>query len=370
MYFERTAIELPTVDWAATEPTIVREVLSAIEQLARPDRERVENDIDRVAAIADEPGQVALYSVTNARTRLDALRNANDRALWMFLSEPDAFRHAEEARFTDEHRRGRMWAGFVCASDLTVHRDGPALDAFKRGVRECFETENVHIDIFDRYRAAFDGSDFEIVQITVYSEGPTDDFLEFDRGELIRRPRRPVLEAALIYEPTLGVIEVVAKDREKRAALARSLAHALLGTEFRDQRIPLRQFDLSVLLRPFNFPTYPADAIESVRVNQLRLMPIDSAAERVTLECTRQSSVTIWDMARERFNVANPLSGGWIVTQAKLTIRFHPEAGARRGRTLPLTITMPHGCDLKDRTERERIVGNKYLRKWGILRDV
>jgi hypothetical protein len=370
MYFERTAIKLPTVDWAATEPTIVREVLSAIVQLARPDRERVENVIDRVAAIADEPGQVALYSVINARTQLDAMRNANDRALWMFLNEPDAFQRAEEARFTDDHRRGRMWAGFVCASDLTVRRDGPALDAFKRGVRECFDTENVHIDIFDRHRAEFDGSDCEIVQVTVYSEGPTDDSLEFDRGELIRQPRRPVLEAALTYEPAPGVVEVVAKDSEKREALVRSLAHVLLGTDFRDQRLPLRQYDLSVLLHAFNFSTDPADGIESVRVSQVRLMPIDSAAERVTLECTRQSSVTIWDMAHERFRAVNPLSGGWVVTQAKLIIRFHPNAGSRRGRTLPLTITMPHGCDLKDRTERERIVGNEYLRKWGILRDV
>ena len=118
------------------------------------------------------------------------------------------------------------------------------------------------------------------------------------------------------------------------------------------------------------FPTDPADGIESVRVNQIRLMPIDSVAERVTLECTRQSSVTIWDMDRERFHSANPLSDGWVVTQSKLTIRFHPRTGSRRGRTLPLTITMPHGCDLKDRTERERMVGNKYLRSWGILRDI
>jgi hypothetical protein len=99
-------------------------------------------------------------------------------------------------------------------------------------------------------------------------------------------------------------------------------------------------------------------------------MPIDSVGERATLECTRQTSRTIWEMARERFGGASPLLGCWVVTQAKLTIRFHPDAGARRGRTLPLTITMPHGCDLKDRTERERVVGNKYLRQWGILRDV
>jgi hypothetical protein len=288
----------------------------------------------------------------------------------MFLKEPDAFRHAEEVRFTDERRRGRMWDGFVCASGLTVHRDGTALDAFKRSARECFETENVHTDIFDRHRTAFDGTDFEIVQITEYSEGPRDDFLEFDDGELVRHPRRPVFEASLTYEPAPGVIEVVSKDREKREALVRMFARDLLATEFRQERIPLRRYDLSVLMRPFGFPTDPADGIESVRVNQLRLMPIDSAAERVTLECTRHSSKTIWEMASERFHSANPLSGGWIVTQAKLTIRFHPGGSSRRGRTLPLTITMPHGCDLKDRTERERLVGNKYLRNWGILRDV
>jgi hypothetical protein len=124
------------------------------------------------------------------------------------------------------------------------------------------------------------------------------------------------------------------------------------------------------LMRPHTFPTDPADGIDIVRVNQLRLMPIDSVAERLTLECRRQSSSTIWDMAREYFHTANPLAGGWIATQAKLTIKFHPDGTSRRGRTLPLTITMPHGCDLKDRTERERMVGNKYLRKWGVLRDI
>jgi hypothetical protein len=152
-------VDLPAVDWAATEPAIARDILSAFEELAKPEREHVENDIDRVATIADEPGQVALYSVTQARAQLDMLRNANDRALWMFLNEPDAFRHAEEVRFTDERRRGRMWDGFVCASGLNVHRDGTALNAFKCSARECFETENVHTDIFDRRRTAFNGTD-------------------------------------------------------------------------------------------------------------------------------------------------------------------------------------------------------------------
>jgi hypothetical protein len=175
----------------------------------------------------------------------------------MFVNEPDAFQRAEEVRFTDERRRGRMWDGFVCAPDLILHRDGAALDAFKQGIRECFETGNVQVDIFDRYRTAFDGADFKIVQITVYSEGPTDDSLEFERGELTRRPCRPVVEAALTYEPAPGVIEVVAKDREKREVLVRMLARDLRATEFREKRIPLRRYDLSISMRPFTFPTDP-----------------------------------------------------------------------------------------------------------------
>jgi hypothetical protein len=32
-----------------------------------------------------------------------------------------------------------------------------------------------------------------------------------------------------------------------------------------------------------------------------------------------------------------------------------------------VTITMPNGCDLKGKTDRERLIGDKYLRRWGLL---
>ena len=208
------------------------------------------------------------------------------------------------------------------------------------------------------------------MQIAIYREGLPDDFLAFDgAGALVRRARHPVYEAALTYEAAAGVIEVVASERESREEMVRMMARDLLGIDFQQERLPFREYDLSRLLSPYHFPTDPADGIEAVRVNQLRLKPIDSAAERVTLECMHGSVRTIWDMAHERFGGADPLLGGWIATQAKLTIRFRPSGEARRGRTLPLTVTMPHGCNLKDQTEREQMIGEKYLRRWGILRD-
>lgn len=369
-YFDHTNIPLnPAVNWDGSDD-VARPLLQAVDQMDDVARARVTNEAERVSAMADEAGLAAIYSVASAPDVLDGLQNAHARSLWTFLREPVAFRHAEEVRFTDERRRGRMWDGFMSEPDLAIRRDVASVEAFKAAVRDRFSSRNVHVDIFDRHRPMFEGDDCALVQASVYREGRLDDALEFVDGTLDRRPRRPVLEAALTYEPAVGAIEVVGPDRESREDLVRCFARDLLATEFRHERLPLRQFHLGVLLRPFEFPTDPEDGIEAVRVNHLRLMPLETVGERVTLECMRQSTRSIWRMAQERFGMTNPLSSGWVVTQAKLTIRFHPEAGARRGKTLPVTITMPHGSDLKDRTDRERIVGEKYLRRWGILRDV
>jgi hypothetical protein len=123
-------------------------------------------------------------------------------------------------------------------------------------------------------------------------------------------------------------------------------------------------------LHPQDFPTDPEDGIASVQVNDLRLDAVDSASERVTLECKRDPPYTIWQMANDRFGFSNPLLGGWQVSRAKFTITFHPEPDLCRGRRLPLTVRVPHACDLKDRTERERMIGEKYLQRWCLVKDV
>jgi len=362
-YFHHTGIELPTeIDWEAPEPEVVRVTLRAVDEMDDEARARIVNDAERVGALADDAGQTALYSVIDDRTVLDDLANGHAR------SEPIRFRHAEEVRYTDERRRGRSWDGFIGEPNLDLRRDEASIDAFKVALRERFASNNIHIDIFGRYRPTFDGEDCELVQIAIYREGLLDDFLAFDDGgALVRRARRPVFEAAMTYEPATGVIEVVANDRESREEMVRFMARDLLGIEFQSEKVPFRNYDLDVLLHPFSFPTDPEDGIESVEVKQLRLMPIDNNAERVTLECLRKADRTIWSMSADRFGPNDPLAGGWVATQAKLTIKFHPKADAKRGRTLPLTITMPHGCNLKDQTEEEQLIGEKYLRLWGIL---
>ncbi len=149
--------------------------------------------------------------------------------------------------------------------------------------------------------------------------------------------------------------------------MARVMARELLNFEFTSEKLPSRNYDLSTLQQPHAFPRDAADGIESVTLKHLRLMPIDNPSERVTLECMRGGEQSIWEMAAGHFGVRNPLLGGWVATQAKLSITFLPKGDARRGRIISLTITMPHGCNLKDLTPEEQLIGEKYLRRWGIL---
>lgn len=370
-YFEAVGLPLSQpVNWNGAEAEVVTPLLRAVDAMSEVDRARVLLDADRITAMADEVGQSAILGVVSKRVVIEALRNGHERALWLFLNDRIAFQRAEEARYSDERRQGRMWDGFVIPPGLRVNETPGSIAALKAAVGKQFGSQHVEIDLFRRTRPTFEDGDSDLIQVAIYRDGAADDFLEFENGNLVRRPRRPVYEAALTYEPATGVVEVVAPERESRAEIARIFARELLSAEFKGEKIKLRRYDLSVLFRPFDFPSDPDDGIESVQVKLLRLMPIDSPGERYTLESLRKATQSIWDAAAGRFGDSNPLDGGYLITQVRLTIRFHAAPADGGGRTLPVTITMPNGCDLKGKTDRERLIGQKYLRCWGFLSDV
>jgi hypothetical protein len=367
-YFDQVGIELPpAVNWNGPEAEIAGPLLRAVDEMSDGERARILLDIGRVSAMATEAGQIALYSVATDRRFLDSMSGPHERTMWVFRYDEVRFRQAEEVRYTDERRRGRSWDGFMVEPGRGIRRDSSAMDAFSAAIRERFDSANVHVDIFERQRLTFDGETAELMQVTVYREGMPEDALEFEATTLVRKVTKPVFEAAVTYEPSTGVIEVVGANRESREDMALFVARDLLGIEFEGQKLPVRRYDLSVLLQPFDFPRDLQDGIESVTLKQLRLMPLDHPGERVTLECMRDAGHTIWEMANLRFGENNPLLGGWVATQARLVIKFRPRDGATRGRTLSLVVTMPHGCNLKDLTPDEQLIGGKYLRRWGIL---
>lgn len=370
-YFDHIRVALPAdVTWDAPANDVVAPLLRAVDALDDVARQRILNDADRVGAMTDEPGQAALFAVARDAATLDSLPNGHARALWVFLNQPRAFDHAEEVRYADGNRYGRMWDGFQGPPAITVPRDGDRVAALERAIAERFDSLEAQIEVCDRIREALDEPDAALVQVTAYRQGRSGDMLAFVNGRVTRRPYRPVIEAVLTYEPITGTIEVVAAARETREDLVRLFAEHLLSTPFEGQRIPLRHYRLDHLRQPFDFPTLPGDGIESVRIAAMRLIPLDTQGRRITAESMRGSTETIWQMVADTLKYQEHGIEGYRITQVRFTIRFRPRPGVRGGRTLPVTITLPHGCNLKDRTERERLIGERYLRHWRILRDV
>lgn len=366
-YFLHRDLGLPDVDWEAPTTT---PVLQAIDALPHGPHEQVIADFGRIAALADDAGQNALAAAGNGHWRFAAQPNAHARAFAAFIEQPELFRRAEEIRYTDDHRRGKQWEGFRGDPNIQVKREASDLEAFRKTVREHFGSSNVHVDLFDRHRRRHGKAAADLIQATVFVEGAPDQAFTFTEGKLDLLDFRPVLEASLTYEPVSGTIEVVGHDEDTREQFVRAFATTLLGIEVKGDRLPFRQFHLDILRSHHEFRTDAVDGIEEVRVVLLRLKPLDDEGERITLERMRGGENSIWEMAHARFGERSPLLGGCRVTQAKLTIRFRAGFGGSGAKTLPVTITMPHGCDLKDRTERERIIGEKYLTRWGLLRDL
>lgn len=373
-YFAAKSFTLPSsVVWSDPESDVVAALIDALNTLSEADREALILEINRIIALADEPGQNALQDVITNSAVFDTVDGGHNRALWALMNEPQNFQLAEEVRYNDEKRRGRMWSGFVVEKKKLVRKDQFSRDAFIAEIRKKFSTNHVHVDVFDRHRVTFDGKSHQLVQVAVYREGRPDDALGFDgTGTLQHHLVKPVHEASLTYEPSEGVIEVVANDKDIREAMAGFMGRHLLDIDFKGEKLSARQYDLSVLMEPFDFPTDPSasagQVIENVQVRELRFQPLDLAGQRVTLECDEASGETIWDMADRHIDQAAKRRADWVITRARLVVKFAPHGKARRGKNLNLTITVPHGCNLKSMTAGDRLVGEKYLREWGILK--
>jgi hypothetical protein len=373
-YFATKLFTLPaTVTWTGTDSDVVDTLIAALDTFSEADREALILEITRIMALADEPGQNALLAVVSDRVAFDTIEGGHNRALWVLMNEHANFQLAEDVRYNDEKRRGRMWQGFVVEKYKPVRKDQVSRDALTAEIQKKFNTSNVHVDVFDRYRVTLDGASHQLVQVAVYREGRPDDALGFDSaGKLQRHLVKPVYEASLTYEPSEGVIEVVAGDKDVRMAMASMMGRTLMDIDFKGEILPAREYDLGVLMEPFDFPTdprAPADqVVEKVQVRELRFQPLDRNGQRVTLECDGLGGETIWDMADNHIAQAAQRRADWVITRARLVVKFVPYGKSRRARSLNLTITVPHGCNLKGMTPAERLVGEKYLRDWGILK--
>ena len=369
-FYQNHPIFLKTMDLQANGTVRIKQFETALEQLSSEQQLAINDDIDRMTQMTDDVGQAALHSIVAHASHLSALKSDVDRSLWLYTQHPDSFRHAEDVLYLDHYRYSRNWHGYRAETGLLIDEHSDAMAAFKQVLYETLSlTDKLIVDVFHRYMLGERSVRVCVVQIMIYQEGIPDSYLEFDEDDgLSRHVRCPVKEHGIVYNASTGVLEVTAAKQEQREAIAKAFASCLLKSNKPMQQVVLYQFDLSALRSPTALVFDKVDGIESVKLTLVKLR--DPTTEmQLQFEVSPKNLRLIHDVMAETFKVDNPLtSSRFMLVKAKLHIRFRRQTGARNRSTLTFTVSLPDSCDLRGRTDRERLIIDKYFKQWGLLK--
>ena len=371
-YFDSRCIDLSGwVNWQDARLPTAQRLIKAVESLDSDFRAVVVVDFDRIQGMTDEAGQGSIAGVIQDPNILQSLANGHDRAMWLYLHDEGGFRRAEEVRFAEHYRLGQRWACFVGPKGKEVFDDDERRKELVTRICSMFKSMNALVEVYQRQQVGTNKSLSLITQVVIYREGLPDGFWEFENGEMELKPVRPVLEAVLTYNAKSGDIEVVGLDSQDKPRLARLFSHVMLGQGIIGMRVPLRQYDLSSLAVQRTFQTDREDGIAAVKVRSLHIQPEEYPGLLLALKEKPDTKISLYEYFNDTTNGKNPLQQeGVQIVQADLSIRFRSDRESSRGRTITVRVTLPNGCDLKSRTEKERLICEKYLPLWGLVKEV
>ena len=367
------------VDWTVAEKDVRDEIAQLLLTGGAHHGEQLVA-LQRVFLMARDPGDRAMIAACGGdvqlRREVSAQPNPHERAVWLLAHHSERFARAEEICQADQLYGGRSWTGFIGPRGSWPELAGKSLQLFKTRIETAFRKfdgsgANIDVETFERGPANFGRhGEGRVLQLVAYLEGLPATSTEFIESSVVRRNVRPAVEVALVYGAETGAIDVVARAGQPlREEVAKAFVEELFPHDAAIEPVRLRQVMLSGLARPRPFAVDPEDGIDSVRLRALRFAP-DGDVGWVTLEAGAKDGPTLHELARRWFGINDPLGRGPTIRRARIAIRFAAGNGRRRPRTLPLELAEPHGCNLRDRSDEERLVGEKYLKRWGLLREV
>jgi hypothetical protein len=358
------------IDWGQPQAEVRNALIACLHKLPWRDRVPITRDWERIAELTDELGHDAiLRAFSDDREEIVqdfcALKGAHDRALWLFLNKPRDFKRAEEIAFARYYRTNkRYWDGFVGPRNATL--ESRQQHRFRDAIRRYYTAadgsgDKIEVELFQHAQD-------DVWQVTMYLADLVQIGLEFVDGQLTSRERQLAKEAAILYCPTDGSIDVIAPGgAAARRAVAALFVEHLLNSDDRVENITLREYDLSSLRGPRRFEVDPEDRIHHVEIRMLRLEPKDGRGGRMTFEMSPTQLQSIYERTGEMLGGAIAVLSGFDVTRARISVVFMSRRGLGRGRKCTFELAYPNGCTLKDHNSLERLILEKYLTKWRLI---
>jgi hypothetical protein len=367
---------LEKIPWDSLRPHDVEPIVEAWKHISDDVRRQIEVILQDVNELADERGQQVLvedidWRCPDLRAAFAAWSCLHDKALWAYLDARDTFNEAAIFARAESLRGGQFanrWNSLPKMQLIVTDELKSGLEAM---VRDYYREKELRADRcrVHHYKRA-NGADYFYAYIPEWA----DKRLGFDdQGELTPRELEYAFHNVFIYESQDGALEIIAKGgKPVQLPLRRAFCKSVLGVTVEDTDPIKRCYFLDHLLDPsFAFTTTAADKITVVRLRRFRLVPTVSLPSLEGAELKWHETATLLQVraAADQFLNAYGLTRGQVsLVQAGIQIEFQSD-GQRRARTMTFNVGTPHTCDLKSKPDDVRAVGERCIRRWGILRD-
>ncbi len=336
------------IDWTVAEETLPSGVCDAVDELwtalaaggmTAEERKAAEHDLllwfddlrrahlmsndlaikEFLSACRADPAVVAAFSS----------RDVKERALWMLMHQADAFRDAELHLAFLAKTNGRYWKKYRIQAGLDPTRDRLKLEAFAGEVAKLYKKDgygdSTHIEVSqDR----IDGS----VQLTLYVEGPITALAHFSDKSFERMTTRIALEAALVYQPSTGLVETVVKGGGKlHLAVLKLFGSHVVDEDIDPQEIEHTVYRLNELRDGVMTPAedWSIHGVDMVRLRRAQFAPMDSTGIAFGVEASpdkRQPDAM--RLARDNFKVNHAFETEYDLASATVIVYTLP--GERR----------------------------------------
>ncbi len=358
------------IDWNLGDEQICSLLVDAIGKMDKYSQEPLIHESERIHLLADELGQHALGSLLHENKEFRQMKNAYQRALWVFLHEYQNFKYAEELYYSETYLQDGTFDGFVGPKDINITQNKEGLLLFKQRVKEFFrEAEKSDITIFHRYILNNIGQLVKVLQVMIYLQNSQPQLKFEGSGEekiFVNKMTHQADNISITYEPNAGQVDIFYKGGESKKEIVKVFAQTLLQSPD-GGKVTLRRYILEKFLKPHEFVTDPEDGIESVKVMVFALQPLVDK-NIITIECSPEENRLIHEVAQEILNRTS-LHDHFIVAQALIFIHLFSDRTATRDDILSVRITHPNGCEIKSKTTQERNLVEKCLQHWGIMEE-
>ena len=355
------------VAWEQIRETQIEGIFEAMRDLPEAKRRELEvvlQDVHRVAS-SDEGIRVLVREnqADGFVEKLEAFDSRYDKAVWTCLNYPDMWKDAVRFFVTDNLSK-RYWVRRLGTGGLEVDTLNERLEELRASLSAFFieQQGRGHHCLVEHLRRS-DGVDYFFAYLSNYAGT----YQSWDgQNQLTRRSERRTFEVVFAYDRVTGALDTyVQGGKAIREPVQEFFSNSILGTSLPEESPDGCVYDIEPLkFRDFQFPTDPDDGVMNVTIKSMQLEVKMHRGEVITVK-SKNDTDSIHDLLENDLNQQEIPLSQLRVHRATVSLKL---AGRGRTRTLTFDLTS-NACNLKNKPEELRILGEKYLRLWGIATD-